>query len=167
MSTYNRKPHFIFLRKNYLSNCTTKLVQKTFLHRDAKYDKNTVYFGYKTFITNSCTKYFYYISTSLACLTTVCVTSGSTPTINDRLTKLIYTVRSPSRLSPFWGRYRLELCYGIVYDVARETGSNIVPQKFSVSTIRYNTEPVSLATSKCGLITRSERTLALSAFTFD
>ena len=43
------------------------------------------------------------------------------------------------------------------YDVARETGSNIVPQKFSLSTIRYNTEPVSLATSKCGLIT-SERT---------
>lgn len=78
MSTYNRKPHFIFFRKNYLSNCTTKLVQKTFLHRDAKYDKNTVYFGYKTFITNSCTKYIYYISTSLACLTTACVTSGST-----------------------------------------------------------------------------------------
>ena len=43
------------------------------------------------------------------------------------------------------------------YDVARETGSNIVPQKYSLRTIRYNTEPVSLATSKCGLIT-SERT---------
>ena len=43
------------------------------------------------------------------------------------------------------------------YDVARETGSNIVLQKFSLSTIRYNTEPVSMATSKCGLIT-NERT---------
>ena len=43
------------------------------------------------------------------------------------------------------------------YDVARETGSNTVTQKFSLSTIRYNTEPVLLATSKCRLIT-SERT---------
>ena len=54
------------------------------------------------------------------------------------------------------------------YDVPRETGSNIVPQKYSLRTIRYNTEPVSLANLKmrANYERASEWTLALSAFKF-